>query len=210
MSRMLSLACVAIVALAPVHASAQPAPKSLADVGEFGENIYDEAKANEWAKAVAKHQDLQKAAQQLAGEMKSADLRGLDMAVAAIGRAVTAKDRMTAMKQANQVTLIAADLNEPFRPQIPSAVTRLDVYGRELEMGVEAKDQTQLKTAVAALRKNWDSVKAAVRAKGGNAEAQRFDVLMAQAEAAKTPEDYAKVAKPMLDEVDNLEKVFSK
>ena len=66
------------------------------------------------------------------------------------------------------------------------------------------------RATVAGLRQNWDSVKAAVRAKGGNAEAQKFDALVAQAEAAKTPEDFAKVAKPILDEVDNLEKVFTK
>jgi hypothetical protein len=210
MSRTLSVAVLAILALAPLPLNAQTAPKSLADVGEFGENLYDEAKANDWAKASAKHQDLQKAATELAVEMKGADLRRLDAAVTAIGRAVAAKDRAAAMRQANQVTLIAADLNEPFKPQIPSAVTRLDVYGRELEMGAEAKDQTQIKAAVAGLRKNWDSVKAAVRAKGGNAEARKFDGLVMQAEAVKTPEAAAKVAKPILDEVDNLEKVFAK
>jgi hypothetical protein len=204
--------CAAIVALAPLCAYAQSAPKSLADVGEFGENLYDEVKAGNWAKAAAKTQDLQKAAKALAGELKGADaeLRRLDGVVAALDRAVTAKDRLTALKQANQVTLIAADLNEPFKPQIPSTVTRLDVYGRELDMGAEAKDQAQIRAAVAGLRKNWDAVKAAVRAKGGTAEAQKFDALVAQAEAAKTTEDYAKVAKPILDEVDNLEKVFTK
>jgi hypothetical protein len=206
------LVCAAIVALAPFYAYAQPTPKSLTDVGEFGENLYDEAKAGDWTKAAAKSQDLQKAAKALAGELKGADaeLRRLDGVVAALNRAVTAKDRMAAMKQANQVTLIAADLNEPFKPQIPSAVTRLDVYGRELDMGAETKDQAQIRAAVAGLRKNWDSVKAVVRAKGGTAEAQKFDALLVQAEAARTTEDYAKVAKPILDEVDNLEKVFTK
>ena len=36
--------------------------------------------------------------------------------------------------------MIAADLIEPFNPQVPAAITRLDYYGRELEIGSAALD----------------------------------------------------------------------
>jgi hypothetical protein len=134
----------------------------------------------------------------------------LSEAIKTLGQAVATKDRMAAMRWANQVTLIVADLSEPFKPRVPAAVTRLDVYGRELELGAEAKDAAQLRAAVDGLRKNWDKVKAAVKARGGKAEAERFDALMTQLDATTSADRYAKIAKPILDEVDNLEKVFSK
>ena len=166
------------------------------DVGEFGENLYDEAKASDWTKAAAKYQDLQKAAKQLAADLKGADarLRRHDRGVTALGRAVTAKDRMAAMRQANQVTLIAADLNEPFKPQIPSAVTRLDAFGRELEMGAEAKDQGQIQA-----RRSPACGKTGIRSRprcGPRARHRVQHALTTQVGAAKTIEDYAKVAKP--------------
>ena len=48
-------------------------PKSLADVGEFGENLYDEAKASDWTKAAPKLQELQAAAKQLTADLKGAE-----------------------------------------------------------------------------------------------------------------------------------------
>ena len=40
------------------------------------------------------------------------------------------------------------------------------------------------------------------------AEAKKFDALVAQVESAKTSADYARAATPVLNEVDNLEKLF--
>src|SRR5207244_417174 len=119
---------------------------------------------------------LKHESRQLARDLKGAgaDIERLARAVAALGTAVTAKDRRAALRQANRVTLVAADLSEPFKPRVPAAVTRLDVFGRELELGAEAKDEAQLKAAVDGLRKNWDKVKAAVKTRGGKAEADRF------------------------------------
>jgi hypothetical protein len=193
-------------------AKTQKVPESLVDVGEFGENVYDLVKADGWAKATEKFEALKGAAKRLSGDLKvtKADQKRLDETLAALGKALAAKDKLPALRGANQVTLIAADLSEPFNPQVPAAVTRLDFYGRELEIGSAAKDKDQLKAAVTGLRKNWDKVRAAAKAKGGDAEVKRFDALMVRLEAAKSVEEHAKLATPILDEVDNLEKVFKK
>jgi hypothetical protein len=191
-------------------AKTQKIPESLVDVGEFGENVYDLVKADGWAKATEKFDALKVAAKKLAGDIKiaKADHKRLDETLAALGKALGAKDKLPALRAANQVTLIAADLSEPLGPQVPAAVARLDFYGRELELGAAAKDMDQLKAAVVGLRKNWDKVRAAAKAKGGDAEAKRFDALMVRLEAAKSVAEHAKLATPILDEVDNLEKVF--
>jgi hypothetical protein len=224
MTRLLSWASVwavlwSFVSLLPAGADAQPAgaktgkvPEALVNVGEFGEDVYDLVKANKWADAAEKLKALKEAAKALPANLKEAkgDKERRDETLAALGKAVAAKDKLAAMRAANQVTLIAADLSEPFNPQLPATVTRLDFYGRELEIGTAAKDLKQLKAAAAGLRKNWDKVRPAVKTGGGEAEAKRFDALITRVEAAKSVEDYGKLATPILDEVDNLEKIFKK
>src|SRR5437763_1046249 len=50
----------------------QKVPDSLVDVGEFGENIYDHAKAKDWSKAGEKLDALKGAVKKMAGELKDA------------------------------------------------------------------------------------------------------------------------------------------
>jgi hypothetical protein len=190
----------------------QKAPASLVNVGEFGENVFDLVKAKDWPKVSDKFKDLEAAVKQLAGDLKEAEkgIKRLDPIMAALGKAIAAKDQHLAMREANQVTLIAADLIEPFNPQVPAAVTRLDYFGRELEIWVADKDLGKLKSAGEAMIKVWEKLHPTVKTRGGEAEAKKFEALMIQVAAAKTIEDYGRLATPILDEVDNLEKVFKK
>ncbi|MEP6945312.1 MAG: hypothetical protein ABJA02_05295, partial [Acidobacteriota bacterium] len=86
----------------------------------------------------------------------------------------------------------------------------LDFYGRELEIWSMAKDEAKLKSTAQAIRQTWNDVKPKIEVKGGTKQAQNFEMLVAKTDAAKNVGDYAKAAKPILDEVDNLEKVFEK
>jgi hypothetical protein len=183
----------------------------IAEVGELGENLYDLAKAKNWTGVAEKLTALKKAAKSLRAQVKEAkEAKQLAKSVTALDKAAAAQDRQVLMQEANQVTLLAVALSEPFRPQIPVDVTRLDFYGRELEIWSAAKDEKKLKEAADAMRKTWSKVRPSVSAKGGTAEAKTFDELMLKLKAAKTPEQYSSVATPILNEVDNLEKVFTK
>src|SRR5205085_9308243 len=112
------------------------------------------AKAKDWAKVAEKRKALEDAAKQLPADLKGADkgIKRLDAARAALAKAIAAKDQQLTMREANQVTLIAADLIEPFSPPVPAAVTRLDYYGRELEIWSTAKDLAKLKATGDAMR----------------------------------------------------------
>jgi hypothetical protein len=67
-----------LTALVPDRAEArfiqtgQKAPESLVDVGEFGENIYDLAKARDWPKVMEKFKALETAAKQLPADLQGA------------------------------------------------------------------------------------------------------------------------------------------
>jgi hypothetical protein len=184
-------------------------PTSLSNAGEYGENIYDYAKANDWKNADAKLAALKDAIKQVRAEVKnqSAAVDRLDANVAALDRNVTAKDRQATMGEANQVTLSVANMTTAYKLSVPVEVTKLDYYGRELEVWAEAKEANKLQATARELRQTWDSLRPTIAAKSAT-EAKKFEPLVAQVEAAKTPADYMRVATPVLNEVDNLEKLF--
>lgn len=195
---------------APPKNNDKTPPKALADAGEYGENVYDMAKASDWSKATAKLNLLKESAASLKSEMQGGDgeLDRLASGVTALDRAVTAKDRRAAMRGANQITLIVANLNAPYKLTVPVEVTKLDYYGRELEIWSAEKDTRKLQETAAEMRRTWDAVRLEIESHKGAAEAKKFGDLVAKVEQAKTPDEYARLATPVLDEVDNLEKVF--
>jgi hypothetical protein len=184
-------------------------PTSLLNAGEYGENVYDYAKANDWKNAAIKLAALRDSAKNVRADVKnqSASINRLDTHVAALDRAVTAKDRQTAMGEANQVTLDVADMSAAYKLSVPAQVTMLDYYGRELEVWGQAKNANKLQATALEMRQTWDSLRPSIETQSAT-EAKTFDALVAQVGSAKTPADYARVATPVLNEVDNLEKLF--
>jgi hypothetical protein len=193
----------------PVAANSQSVPAALMNAGEYGENIYDYAKANDWKKADGKIAALKEEAKKVRADGKnpSPGVDRLEADVATLARAVTAQDRQPAMLAANQITRDVAEMTAAYKVIVPVEVVLLDYYGRELEIWAEVKDASKLQATAREMRKTWDLVRPSIEAKNP-AVAKKFEGLVAQVEAAKAPADYAKVAKPVLDEVDNLEKVF--
>jgi uncharacterized protein YcbX len=188
----------------------ESAPTSLTNAGEYGENVYDYAKANDWKNADVKLAALKGAIKKVRTDVKdqSTAVDRLDANVAALDRAVTAKDRQAAMREANQVTFDAADMTAAYKLSVPVEVTKLDYYGRELEVWAQAQDANKLQATTGEMRRTWDSLRPTIEAHN-KTEAKKFEALVAQVESAKTSADYARVATPVLNEVDNLEKLFN-
>jgi hypothetical protein len=184
-------------------------PTSLANAGEYGENVYDYAKANDWKNAEVKLAALKDAVKNVSTEVKdqSAAVNLLDTNVTTLSRAVTAKDRQTTMREANQVTLDVANISTAYKLSTPVEVTELDYYGRELEVWAQAQDANKLQETARDMRQTWDSLRPSIETHSAT-EAKKFDTLVTRVESAKTPADYARVATSVLDEVDNLEKLF--
>jgi hypothetical protein len=187
----------------------ESAPTSLSNAGEYGENIYDYAKTNDWKNADLKLAALKDEVKKVRTDVRnqSAVVDGLDTNVAALDKAVTAKDRQATMREANQVTHHVADMTAAYKLSVPVEVTKLDYYGRELEVWAQAKDANKLQAAAREMRQTWDSLRPTIEAHS-KTEATKFEALVTQVESAKTPADYMRVATPVLDEVDNLEKLF--
>jgi len=112
------------------------------------------------------------------------------------------------MREANQVTLDVANMTTAYKLSVPVEVTKLYYYGRELEVWAQAQDANKLQATAREMRQTWDSLRPTIEAHS-IAEARKFDALVARVESAKTDADYAHVATLVLDEVDNLEKLFN-
>jgi len=193
----------------PAVTKTESVPTSLSNAGEYGENVYDYAKANDWKNADVKLLALRDAVKTARTEVKNqgAAVDRLDANVAILNRAVAAKDRPATMREANQVTVNVADMTAAYELSVPVEVTKLDYYGRELEVWAQAQDAYKLRATAREMRHTWDSLRPAIETHSA-AEAKKFDALVARTESAKTPADYERVATPVLNEVDNLEKLF--
>jgi len=188
-----------------------PPPESLIEAGEYAENIYDQAKANDWTRAQARLDQLREAVAKLPAEAKgNPDAPQLSSTIPALQKAVGQKDQQTAMKEANQITLMVANMSAHYKTVFPVEITKLDYLGWELEIWAAANDSAKLQQTTQMLRQTWNGIRPSVEAHGGVAEAKKFDALVAEAESAKSSSDYERVAKRLLDEVDNLEKLFEK
>ena len=177
-------------------------PASIDAIGHHGENAYDMVKAGNWAAARASADSLRPALDSIPG--------AATIAVRELNNAITNKDKSAALRASNRLTQLSALLSEPYHPAVPAEVMLLDFDGRELEIWAAAGDRTRLGETASAMRRTWNAVRPRVEARGGRGEAAHFDGLIAQVEAAVTPDDYARLATPVLDAVDTLEQVFTR
>ncbi len=181
-------------------------PAAVADVGTHGEDLYDQAKAANWDKATAILDSLNRSASALTAAERSR-LRGV---LDTLQRAVAGHQRDASVEAANRVTFIGAALTETYRPKMPADIVRLDYYGREIEIWSARNDVNKLSSVSADLRRTWEAIKPSVVSHGGAAAAARMDALVGRLAAAHTSADYKKLATPILDLVDELEKPFEK
>lgn len=190
------------------HVDSAP-PPTIARVGELGENAYDAVQANQWSKAGPLADSIASGARTLPtlGGTSAAEMaQTTDSFKAAVAR----RDRSAALHAANRVTRLAIEMGARYTSAMPSDVMMLDYYGRELELGAAAQDTVALRRTASDIERTWAAVRPAVESHGGAMEAKRFGDLVAQVGGATTPVAYGRLAKPLLDEVDNLEKVFAK
>lgn len=187
-------------------------PTALVDAGEHGENLYDAAKANAWSTAGRRLRALDADVARLRTETDSGsgtEAERLEHEVAALHRSVTRRQRHATMAEANQVTLAVADMTALYAPKVPVEVTRLDFYGRELEIWSETGAAARLDSAGRGMRHEWDAVHLAVSVRAP-AVARKFEELVTRVERAESPAEYRRLAKLELAQVDDLERVFER
>lgn len=189
--------------------TAATVPKPLENAGHHGEGVYDAVKLGDWKKAGTELASLKDATAQLRSTRGVGDTARINSDVAALEHAVAAKNEQAALLASNRVTLDAANLSASYKTPVPVEVTKLDYYGRQLEIQAAANDTAGLKQTTLEIQKTWDKVRPQVIASGGSVEAKQFDATVAKLQQAKSPDQYGKLAGPVLSQVDLLEKAFA-
>ena len=198
-----------------VSGTADPTPLQveLEALSGYAEDIYDLAKMNRWNKTRKKLDDLKKFEQSLkfnqSEESTFFSVR-LRTTIAELEQAISAKNRRDTMHSANKITLLETAMVGPLKPRVPTNVMLLDYCGRELEIWSEEKNIDKLSNIVIRMHLIWQGLMPQLIEQGGTRELKRFSEVMKRLEVAKTPDEYGHLARQVLDEVDNLEKVFKK
>lgn len=185
-------------------------PQALKDVGEYGERVYDMAKTADWTKTQADLAALKQSAQQLSHQMPndSLGISQLNASIERLQQAVTANNQQTTQQLANQITLLAAQMTQPYQTKVPVEITLLDYYGRQLEIDAARGNLNQLQATVGQIDQTWNTVRPVLLSHGGNAEVQQFNSLVIKLNQDKSVNDYSPLATSVLDQVDRLEAVF--
>lgn len=181
----------------------------LEQAGHWSENLYDRALAADWAGAASDLRALRTSLDRLQSTFSGDEYLVAAMsATGRVGTAITVRDTGALAREANAVTRDVAFLTSRTNPPMPSEVTLLDYYGREIEIWARAGDAVRLDKTRRETAETWARLAPRLTARGATAERDRFGALMKRLEDARTIDEYRVLATPILDEVDNLEKAF--
>ena len=182
-------------------------------LSEYAGDIYDLAKVNRWNKIRRKLDELKRSEKSLTlmrNEENDFFSQRLRKKIEDLEQAVSARNRKDTLHFANSITLLEVAMVGQFKPRVPSNVMLLGYCGRELEIFSEEKDIEKLSNFVIRMHLIWQNLIPQLIQIGETKEIKNFAEIMKRLEIAKTPEEYNRLAKQVLDEVEHLEKVFKK
>ena len=125
-------------------------------------------------------------------------------------KAVAGKNRLETMRYANRITLITATEAIAYAPDIPTELSLLDYNARELGIWSEVKMTDKLSSIVIRMHLAWQTLMPKLIEHHGEKELRRFSEVMGHLELAKTPEEYGRLSRQVLVEVDSMKTIFTK
>jgi hypothetical protein len=179
----------------------------------YAEDIYGLAKVNKWNKIGKKLIELKKSEKSLTmirNEENDFYSQRLRKKIEDLEQAISSRNRRETMQIANNITLLEVAQMGQFKLRVPTDVMVLDYCGRELEILSEEKDMERLFNLVIRMHLIWQSLIPQLIQKGATKEIKNFSEIMKRLEIAKTSEEFNRLARQVLDEIDNFEKVFKK
>lgn len=176
-------------------------------------DIYELAQSNKWKHMGNKLNAIRKVEQShppVANENAANLLPRLIEATADLEQAVAMQHRLDSMIYANRVMIISAKMAAPFNPRIPTNVAVIAFCARKLEILSETQHLDTMTDIVYKIHLSWQSLIPEVIEHGGSKEIKKFAEIMKRLEGAKSPDEYARQASSVLDEVAVLEHIFRK
>ncbi|MGF7060864.1 hypothetical protein [Brassicibacter mesophilus] len=192
-------------------------PKSLEAIESNSEDIIDDVAKKDWTKADERVSSLEKewsVYEPIAKEKKASQKQINDFRddLNNLKQLVETKKQYEASLAANRLTLDTISLMDLYKPKVPTAVGKLDYYGRQVMITAEHGDWSQAKKDSESAITTWDTIKKQVE-NISTAHAKSFSsTLNSMYEAVKKKDlkTTKEQSKKLLDEVDVLESDYKK
>ena len=143
-------------------------------------------------------------------ESSSILLPRLGRTIADLETAIATRNRLDTMRYSNRITLIAATVQVPIKPTLPTEVSLLDYNGRELEIWSEVKKLDKLSNIVIRMHLAWQTLMPKLIEQNGIKELRRFSDIMGHLESARVAEEYGRLSRQVLTETDLMKCIFIK
>jgi len=177
-------------------------------------DVYEHAKSNRWKHTGNRLIAIRKAVQSrliTANDINPNLLQRLIEATSELEQAVAAQHRLDSMIFANRIMIIGAKMAAPFNPRIPANVAVIGYCARKLEILSETPlIENKMSEIVYKIHLSWQPLIPQVIEHGGSKEIKKFAEIMKRLEGARSPEEYARQASSILEEVTVLEQIFLK
>lgn len=191
------------------------APTSVQAVIQAALHTYDTAGAADWTLAGQQMVLLKAAMRQLKADISTPDaeqkkrLTQLGTDITALDKAITARRRQTSMMTANRIARVGGVLASTYASKVPQSVWQMQYLARELQVwSADPADLKKLRAIPARMDTEWARVKPELASKGDADLIKEFGDDTAQFKAASAPSDFARLAKPLLDTLDKIEKAY--
>ncbi|MEI6443960.1 MAG: hypothetical protein WCO29_12755 [Nostocales cyanobacterium ELA583] len=111
---------------------------NLTKISQASKHIYKLAEAHHWRKAQAENKKLETFTSNLETKFpqKTPQFKKLTTKIYLLDKAIANKDSQIAMRSANKINFLVAEMNKNFPKKIPNDVTLLNYYERELEIWI--------------------------------------------------------------------------
>jgi hypothetical protein len=192
-------------------------PASLESIEKNAEDMIDDIAKKDWVKANDKILAIEKewSTYKSLAKQANASQQQIETFTTDLHQAkqmVQAKKQYESALAANKLTLDAVGFMELYHPKVPTAVGKLDYYGRQVLLTAEHGDWQQASKDAKAAEEVWNTIKGKVE-KINAAHAKTFsDTLMKMSDAVKKRNVALtkQLSQKLLDDVDTLEADFNK
>ena len=182
-------------------------PLPLLDLEDAARYLFGAARDSQWRVAAGQLETLQNAFMDLPKDVGPNDvLSDIRARVRELADTVSQRDRVKTMQASNDITQLCIGLDAT---DVPSQVFRLAYLGRQLEVGVAARQQGTIKRATTDIKQTWSELEPELIQRRRLSVVRHMTDIVASLDGATRLSDVSRLARAELDTVNRLENAWT-
>jgi hypothetical protein len=185
-------------------------PLAIREAQDQAIRIFDAARAEQWGLADRTAEHLAATIVGIRSDTRgdSADVDELDTRTKAMRKTIVLRDRLATMRAANDLTLLTADLSEPYGPRVPVDVDRLEAYGRAAIVASDMADLEQLRSIAGEVQKTWQRLHQAALERGDIDDVRKLDTAVNELAHASHVSEYRQAFMSTKNAIEGIRRSF--